>query len=448
MRRFRALRNIGVVCGGALVLAALAVRAEGPLTMGGPGFIDGKPFRWDPASFPLTYWTDQGALGNQTNTQADSLVAQAFQTWQAVPTANITFSAEGKLGADITSANYMTFANNLGDCSTAPGPPAGGIAQNRSVVYDDDGSIITALGWDPNSLLGFAEPVCFDSNGSENLYTRGLALLNGKWIDGQPDSPSNPEVSLSLFTGVFVHEFGHLIGLDHSQVNLNCLTSMSCPAADLQGLPTMFPFIDPFVGNNELLSLSVDDVAAVSALYPETANNPPNQVPFSSTTGTIQGRVFFSDGTTQVQSLNIIARRVDDPRRIALSSVSGFLFTPDAGNPVYPWLGSPFGSHDETLIGYYEIPGLSAGDYTIEVEAIDPDFTEGSGVGPVAGYGVAFPMPGNCATEFANTSPPESDSDSCTDQTPVPVTAGAVIETGTDIILNGTPPRFDAWEDE
>ena len=443
MRRFCAIRIIGLVCGGVLILAALAVRAEGPLTVGGPGFIDGKPFRWDPASFPLTYWTDPGpatgfALGNQTAQQADALVAQAFQTWQDVATASITFNAAGKLGVDITSANYMTFDNNLEDCTTAPGPPAGGIAQNRSVVYDVDGSIITALGWDPNSLLGFADPVCFESNGSENLYTRGLALLNGMWIDGV-NTASNGEVTLAEFRAVFIHEFGHLIGLDHSQINVNCYVGSCSPgSADAQGLPTMFPYLLQGL-ELEMASLAEDDVAALSELYP-TAD-------FSTTTGRIQGRIFFSDHVTQVQGLNVIARLVSDPRRTAASSVSGFLFTADEGNPVYPWQGSPFGSHDETLIGYYEIPGLSPGDYTIEVEAINPDFTEGSGVGPITSYGIVFPIPGNCATEFANTSPPESDSDSCTDQTPVTVNTGAVTDIGTDIILNGTPPRFDAWED-
>jgi hypothetical protein len=57
-------------------------------------------------------------------------------------------------------------------------------------------------------------------------------------------------------------------------------------------------------------------------------------------------------------------------------------------------------------------------------------------------------MPGNCTLEFANTSPPESDTDSCDDQTAINVTAGSIVTSGTDIILNATPPRFDAWEDE
>ncbi len=441
MKHFRTFGSVSAFAAVALAVAALAARAEGPLQVGGPAFVEGVPFRWN--TNPLTYWTDLGQLGNQSNAQADSLVAEAFQKWQDVPTANINFNAAGKLGADVTSSNYLAFENDLDDCTTFPGPPAGGIAQNRSIIYDVDGSIVTSLGDDPNSLLGFASPVCYDSNGSENFYTRGIALLNGMWIDGVNTS-SNDEVTLAEFRAVFIHEFGHLIGLDHSQINVNCLPSGSCPTEDIQGLPTMFPLLF----GEEQATLTPDDNAALSELYPETTTNPPTQVPFLSTTGRIRGRIFFSDGVTPAGALNVIARRVDDPRRIAVSSVSGFLFTADGGNPVYPWPGSPFGTRDQAYIGFYDIPGLSPGNYTIEVEAIDQEFVEGSSVGPIGAYGFQFPMPGICALEFANTTPPESDTDSCGDQSTFNVTAGTITDTGTDIILNGTPPRFDAWEDE
>jgi hypothetical protein len=351
-----------------------------------------------------------------------------------VATSTITFSAAGKLGADVnTGDEYLSVEESILTCG-----PLGTIAKNVSIIYDSDGSIITDLGEDPNSLLGFASPACYESNGTENFYTRGLALLNGRFIDGQPDSPTNGEVSLDEFQAVFIHEFGHLIGLDHSQINVNCYVDapLPCPAADLEGMPTMFPFLFGL----EQASLATDDIAGISELYPSAD--------FQTTTGRIQGHIYFSDGVTPVQGLNVIARRVDDPRRIAVSNVSGFLFTPDAGNLVYPWHGSPDGTRDTAYIGYYEIPGLAPGDYTIEVEAINPDFTLESGVGPLASYGLVFPIPGNCATEFANTNPPESATDLCTDQTAVTVNAGAVTDVGTDIILNGTPPRFDAWEDQ
>ena len=48
----------------------------------------------------------------------------------------------------------------------------------------------------------------------------GLAFLNGKWIDGNDNPPSgNYELSLDDFEAVFVHEFGHFAGLDHTQAH-------------------------------------------------------------------------------------------------------------------------------------------------------------------------------------------------------------------------------------
>ncbi len=101
-----------------ILVAALAPgnapRAEGPLVVGGlgAGIVAGQPFRW--TINPVTYWTDPGAssgpaLGNQTAAQADALTQQAFQAWQDVATANITFSKAGQLGADVNSSTKSFF---------------------------------------------------------------------------------------------------------------------------------------------------------------------------------------------------------------------------------------------------------------------------------------------------------------------------------------------------
>jgi hypothetical protein len=57
-----------------------------------------------------------------------------------------------------------------------------------------------------------------------------------------------------------------------------------------------------------------------------------------------------------------------------------------------------------------------------------------------------FPLPSPAcpAGEFWNSS--EADNDVCTDSTPVPVTVGVPV-INVDIFLNGTGPRYDAWED-
>ncbi len=82
------------------------------------------------------------------------------------------------------------------------------------------------------------------------------------------------------------------------------------------------------------------------------------------------------------QGVNVIARQVDDPytsedesRRIAVSSVSGYLFTGNLGQSVTAALASPSeddtngnrsGSRNPALRGFYQL-SVPPGTYTVEV---------------------------------------------------------------------------------
>ena len=83
--------------------------AGNPLLVSGPYGSNpgGQPFRWP--SNTVSYYTDLGGLGNQTNAEADSLVAAAFQVWADVETADIRFENLGKLEEDITADNIFDF---------------------------------------------------------------------------------------------------------------------------------------------------------------------------------------------------------------------------------------------------------------------------------------------------------------------------------------------------
>lgn len=387
----------------ALVALAGRVHAAGPLIVNGAG----TPLAW--SAGVVTWNPDRGTLGTLSNAGAVDLVAGNFATWQAVPTAALAIDNGGSLPVDVTAANVGTF---IGVCGDGVSP----------IVFDTDGSITDALlGLGAsNTVLGFAGPEC--GTFAPPVITEASAVLNGKFIDGI-ESAGNPEISVAAFGAVFLHEFGHYLNLDHSQINL--VEAFDHDSSNDDAIATMFPFL---VNGTEAASLARDDQVAISMIYPAAA--------LADAFGRVTGSVLRSDGVTPFQGAYVIARNVADPRRDAIGYASGARFFPGAS-------GGPPASG---LRGFYEIPGLAPGaQYTIEVEPIYPGFTGGSGVGP---FSTPVPLPG--PAEFWN-GPDEAGSDPPDDPdapgTPITAAAGVTVS-GVDIVLNAIlPPANDACAD-
>jgi len=303
---------------------------------------NGDPLVW--GVNPIPFNPDRGTLGTLDNAAAVQAVLDDFGVWAAVPTANISFTNAGALPVDVTVANYLSY---LGVCGDGLSP----------IIFDTDGSI-TDDAFGPgasNDILGFASPEC--GSFVPPQIAEGVAVLNGKWIDGV-DSPSNPEIPLADFKGVFVHEFGHYVNLDHSQINL--VEGFDDDPSNDDAVATMFPFLATGTSTPHL-----DDQVAVSTLYPAAS--------FASGFGTITGTIFRADGVTPFQGAYVIARQVGDPRLTAVGYASGARYFPsNTGGPPAP-----------ALRGLYEIPGLPAGSYTVEIEPVSHFFTDGSSVGPL-----------------------------------------------------------------
>jgi hypothetical protein len=164
----------------------------------------------------------------------------------------------------------------------------------------------------------------------------------------------------------------------------------------------------------------MDDIAAISRLYPVTTQNlssfPGKQV-FSAATARIHGSVWFANRsfipTQAMQGVNVVARWINPATgrpsgRYAAASVSGFLFTGNAGNPItgtydpLGWAYSQFGSNNPGAEGFFDLAGLEfpngggSTQYQLSVEAVDPAFS--TGVGPYAPFQVApsgMPSPVN-----------------------------------------------------
>jgi len=438
MRRIRLL----ILC--VLCLAAIAAQAGGPLAVGGPSLgTAGQPFTW-PAGQPIQYRVDGGPLSRNPsgvtiidNATGVARVRNMFNIWQSVPTANISYAQAGSILPTGTFAggDVQTVADfNAVDGSCTRG-------EQSPIVFDADGSLFRQLIGDP-SVIGFANICAVNATGT---VLTGEGVLNGIFQDGVNDHFSNFELSGQQFDQVFTHEFGHFSGLDHSQINVDVFneTPNACAADTNAGLPLMFPILicqaRVSVG---FPVLAPDDEAWISFLYAVQAPAPLGRIPFSSKYGIVHGRVLFSDGLTGAQGVNVIVRQVDDPatpqnesRRVAFSAVSGFRFTSNIGqsvtcpNPATPTQGcnvggSGLGSRDTNLIGSFDIP-VPAGSYTVNVESVDPDFTNGSSVGPL---NLPIPMPGAAPAA-------------------VHVTVTPVVTTpSVDIKLLNTRPRFDMFE--
>jgi len=145
---------------------------------------------------------------------------------------------------------------------------------------------------------------------------------------------------------------GGVLGLGWAQLNRHVLTgSPAATSDDYAGFPVM-RFTDPLDCSPITLRhavpypLSMDDSAAMSRLYPVTAQNQaafPGKRVFSLATARIHGSVWFTDThglrTQPMQGVNVVARWIDPStnqasRRYAASSVSGFLFTGNQGNAI------------------------------------------------------------------------------------------------------------------
>jgi hypothetical protein len=291
----------------ACVLASANANAGGPL-----GLCNNAPLKY-PGTGTVTLNHDPGSLGSRNKAQADALVTAAAALWNNVPTASIVIGRGADLPVDVTSANYTTWFNSFND----------GLSP---VIYDADGSILDLLlgTGSHTSVGGFAGS---GSAGSPCRYTEGRAIINGA-------------ISLSdaVLTMLTAHELGHLIGLDHTQLDAS------------QGLvDANFPVMYPLARRTSA-TLHEDDVAAVTALYPEATA--------SAAYGTLRGTFKLADLVTPIQGANIWAKNVANGQ--VFSGVSDYL---------------------KQNTGSFSLL-LPPGTYTLHAEAIRPAFTSGSRVGP------------------------------------------------------------------
>ncbi len=365
--------------------------------------ILGLPLQWD-ASETVVYNPDSGVLKStnplyDTQAKTQDLLRDAFEAWSLLPGIQLgvtqgdlllvldgngnpandqdvgPFSFEQFLGTG-TEACYENFFGASGEPCWSP------------IIFDEDGEIIDSLFGKCArfSILGFAG---FDDvdDGSGNpdrrIVRRSQALFSGACLNPpEMDSscnPSKPGISPcervltdQEIRTIITHEVGHLMGMDHSQLNPEVFTQCSleqnpgCPAGLSEGLPTMFPIL---VEGANMATLHRDDEVYFQRLYGDGSDQ----------TCSVSGTVYASDGSTEVRGIEVVAINTEAGSDLTdrISFVSG-AEAPKVNN------FSRSQGNCKSDCGFYRFTGLSpAQTYRICVQKIDPEFTGGSSIEPV-----------------------------------------------------------------
>jgi hypothetical protein len=444
-------KKMELVCGFLFQLAAFRVAALLALVFfcaefalaGGPKYVAGssyfnssnmgQPITWSLGE--INYYTDQGDLSPiLPNSAANAFVASAFSQWTAVSTAALTATNAGQLAEDVNGSNIMVDSSGI---VTAPADITSAAAQTPvGIVYDYDGSVTDAL-------LGAGaggSSQCFWNavyGGADNFSVTANFLHALVVIDGQCALQSSQLTDVEYR---LVRVLGSVIGLGWSQNNLNVVTGQPPPTpADYAGFPVMH-FLDSYVCVPITIcyanpyQLATDDMASISRLYPTSSAQ--------SNLTRIYGSVYFASpsgaAAQPMQGVNVVARWINPSTGLpstqyAASSVSGFLFTGNTGNPITGWsdplgnLLSEFGSSDQTVEGFFDLGGLtipngaSSAQYQLSIEALDPTWS--SGVCPYGSFQVA---PSGVSA-------------------PIVVTVNADADLEQDILMSGSAKAVPAW---
>jgi hypothetical protein len=386
--------------------------------VGGSSYFDasakGVPLTW--AQGAVRYYTDQGDLSLiLLNAAADAFVADGFSRWTSISTAAVSATRAGQLGEDVNGTNVT--ADGSGNITAPLDIQATATDKPVAVIYDADGAVTDAL------LGSGASWICSSNavfGGVDNISTDGhlshaLVVING--ICAQTPAQL-PDLKYRL-----VRVLGRVLGLDWSQLNKNAQSGTPRPTPDdYAGLPIMhqadlYECVPISLCYPNADQPKMDDGTAISRLYPTTSQNLsrfPGKQLFAENTARVHGSVRFVDTGGQpaqaMQGVNVVARWIDPAtnkpsHRYAISSVSGFLFRGNAGNPVtgfndatgQPW--NRFGSDDAAMEGFFDLAGLqfpNGGDtaqYELSVEELDSVWSQD--VGPYRPWQVR--LSGNAA---------------------------------------------------
>ena len=223
--------------------------------------------------------------------------------WQNVSHSSISFNRITTFDSPSTFGPTIDFKNTVSFVGNASFPP--GVIGITFVTADADSQ----------------EIVDVDMQFNQGEFTF-ITNANG---------PSDIDQNKIVLSSVATHEFGHLLGFDHSPQAQKNIDIFNLPES------TMFPYF-----SDDQRSLEQDDISILSFTYPSASNIYKNVIE-----GSIISGDFFPDNIT---GAHVIAwDRIGNPN-VSISTISGITST------------------GVNLEGKYRIDGLPPGNYTIYIE--------------------------------------------------------------------------------
>ncbi len=344
-------------------------------------------------------------------------VVQAHWLDSAIPVKTVVDPTNNDISPDLAFSVIQASAQSWNDVNTS-------YVVLNPVRYDPAaGHLVPALAFDgQNSIFFDRTGANFPPGTSIIEFVRSFIDLNDGhtldadmvandrdffWSTTSPNLTPAPPGQFSVdLQSVVTHEYGHVLGLDHTSV------------ADC----TMIPFI---INDTRQRSLELDDRTGASDIYPESAARglSPGAVDFAATTGTVTGTVVSGFNGSAIFGAHVEAFNLADPSPASeVASISGEL-TVRNGH------------------GDFKIRGLPPGTYAIAIIPLDGIHTIATDAnigGIFNGIDINFePEFWNGVNEGGN-----GFLDHANDFTPVPVTAGAN-SGGIDFITNTFPGRVE-----
>lgn len=338
-----------------------------PAFAGGPFIVteEGTPVVWgeDPV---ISYHPEEGGCSIFDNSEMLTKLGSVLATWEDLTEADVGFLQVNDRLTDINGDNYETYIYTGSGTTTNNNTLTDSF---NAVAFDNNGDIVAAVAGEANRylVLGFAAINAYSL--STGIVSDGMAVLNCRCVGTHPiydtctSGGATITVSEAELDFTILHEFGHFLNLDHSQVNLDLFDNGI--ASDDADIPIMFPYsFDTSVGTDP----REDDVVALAALYPsdeflgarclitgdllDEAGNPLRCADVQAITDDLSETVAYVSGTSAAAEDN-----------------NGDNDTVDDGEC-------------NSNCGHFELYLVPGREYTVTVKSIDPSFTGGSGVGP------------------------------------------------------------------